>query len=104
MARPVDPARADLRVGRGDGRGGGGLAWWRRRFFEGMAWQRAAGGLRIGDINLISMWSLCREFLIFASREKKWWLGPLGLVLLGVGALMVFGSSSALAPLLYPFL
>jgi len=69
-----------------------------------MAWQRAVGGLRIAGINLISMWSLCREFLIFASREKKWWLVPLGLVLLGVGALMVFGSSSALAPLLYPFL
>jgi len=50
------------------------------------------------------MWSLCREFLLFVRREKKWWLAPLGLVLLVLGALIVFGSSSALAPLLYPFL
>ncbi len=50
------------------------------------------------------MWSLCREFLLFARREKKWWLVPLGLILLVLAGLLIFGSTSALAPLLYPFM
>ena len=50
------------------------------------------------------MWSLLREFLGFLMKEKKWWLVPLVLVLLLIGMLVVFGSSSVLAPLMYPFL
>lgn len=46
--------------------------------------------------------SLLREFLIFIKEEKKWWLVPFVLVLLIVGAFLVFASSSPLAPFLYP--
>ena len=46
--------------------------------------------------------SLVKEFFLFIKHEKKWWLGPLILVLLIVGALVVFASSSPLAPFLYP--
>lgn len=46
--------------------------------------------------------SLVREFLAFIRQEKKWWMIPLVLVLLLLGALMIFASSSPLAPFLYP--
>jgi hypothetical protein len=46
--------------------------------------------------------SLIREFLLFVKNEKKWWLVPLLLVLLLVGALLVFSQTSPLAPFLYP--
>lgn len=50
------------------------------------------------------MWSLFKEFIEFARREKKWWLVPLVLVLLLLGALVVFTSSSGIAWALYPFM
>ena len=38
-------------------------------------------------------------------REKKWWLIPLIIVLLGIVGLMILaGSAGPLAPLLYPLL
>jgi hypothetical protein len=46
--------------------------------------------------------SLTREFLAFIRHEKKWWLIPLVLVLLLLGALILFAGSSPLAPFLYP--
>ena len=46
--------------------------------------------------------SLVREFLAFIVHEKKWWLIPLVAVLLIVGALILFASSSPLAPFVYP--
>ena len=33
--------------------------------------------------------------------RKKWWLLPLIIVLLGVGALLAFAQGSALAPFIY---
>jgi hypothetical protein len=50
------------------------------------------------------MWQLCKEFLVFLRQEKKWWLVPLVVVLLGLALLIVFTGGSVLAPLLYPFL
>ena len=50
------------------------------------------------------MWQLCKEFLAFLRQEKKWWLAPLILVLLALGAIIVFSSSSVLAPFIYPFM
>lgn len=50
------------------------------------------------------MWDLCKEFLLFLRQEKKWWLAPLVLILLGLAALLVFGSSSGIAWAIYPFL
>lgn len=50
------------------------------------------------------MWQLVKEFWAFLKQEKKWWLVPLVVLLLILGALIVFGSGSVLAPLMYPFL
>ncbi len=46
--------------------------------------------------------SLVKEFILFVKHEKKWWMVPLIAVLLVVGFLIVFASSSPLAPFLYP--
>jgi len=46
--------------------------------------------------------SLAKEFLAFIIHEKKWWMIPLIAVLLLVGAMVFFASSSPLAPCLYP--
>ena len=46
--------------------------------------------------------SLVKEFLLFIKHEKKYWMIPLIVVLLIVGALIAFTSSSPLAPFLYP--
>ncbi len=46
--------------------------------------------------------SLVREFFAFIKHEKKWWMIPLVAVLLAVGALILFASSSPLAPFIYP--
>jgi len=49
------------------------------------------------------MWEIVKEFFLFLKEEKRWWLVPLVGVLLILGILLVFSSSSPLAPLLYPF-
>lgn len=46
--------------------------------------------------------SLFKEFYLFIRQEKKYWLVPLILVLLAVGALIVLSTTSPLAPFLYP--
>ena len=46
--------------------------------------------------------SLVKEFFLFIKHEKKWWLFPFIIVLLLVGGLMIFASSSPLAPFIYP--
>jgi hypothetical protein len=43
-----------------------------------------------------------RQLWTFLKVRKKWWLLPVLLVLLLVGALLVFAEGSALAPLIYP--
>jgi hypothetical protein len=50
------------------------------------------------------MWSLLKEFLSYLKAEKKWWLIPLVVMLVGFGALLVFGSSSGLGWAIYPFM
>ena len=45
---------------------------------------------------------IVREFWDFLRYNKKWWLTPIILVLLLVG-LFLFLSTSAAAPILYPF-
>ena len=44
---------------------------------------------------------LLRELWAFMRVRKKWWLLPLILVLLAVGALLAFAQGSALAPFIY---
>lgn len=50
------------------------------------------------------MWALLKEFLQFLRQEKKWWLAPLVIVLVALGALLIFGSSSGIAWAIYPFM
>ena len=44
--------------------------------------------------------SIFREFLEFLKTNKKWWLGPIILVLLGLGGLLLLTSTAA-APFIY---
>jgi hypothetical protein len=41
------------------------------------------------------------ELWAFMKVRKKWWLGPIIVVMVMVGALLVFAQGSALAPFIY---
>ncbi len=45
--------------------------------------------------------SVFSEFWLFLKEEKKWWLAPLIVVLLGLGTVIVFAEGSAIAPFIY---
>jgi hypothetical protein len=45
--------------------------------------------------------SIFSEFWLFLKEEKKWWLLPLVVVLLGLSAVIVFAEGSAIAPFIY---
>lgn len=45
--------------------------------------------------------SILQEFWDFLKIRKKWWLAPILLVLLLLGALIAFTQSSAVAPFIY---
>ena len=49
----------------------------------------------------MSRMALVVELWAFMKARKKWWLGPIILVMLLVGALLVFAQGSALAPFIY---
>ncbi len=44
--------------------------------------------------------SIVTEFFDFLKENKKWWLGPIVIMLLGLGALLLL-SSTAAAPFIY---
>jgi hypothetical protein len=45
--------------------------------------------------------SLVGEFWAFLKERKKWWLLPIIVVMVLIGALLVFAQGSALAPFIY---
>lgn len=45
--------------------------------------------------------SIIKEFWLFLRERKKWWLAPIVLFLLMMGAVLVFAKGSALAPFIY---
>ena len=49
----------------------------------------------------MSQTSLAREFWAFMRMRKKFWLLPIIVVMLLVGALLIFAQGSALAPFIY---
>ncbi|HNV86939.1 MAG TPA: DUF5989 family protein [Candidatus Omnitrophota bacterium] len=49
----------------------------------------------------MSKLSILKEFWDFLKVRKKWWLTPIVLTLLLLGALIVFTQSSAVAPFVY---
>ncbi len=50
--------------------------------------------------NAESRESIVTEFIYFLKENKKWWLAPIIIVLLGVGALL-FLSATGAAPFIY---
>jgi len=45
--------------------------------------------------------ALAGEFWLFLRRNRKFWLLPIIIALLLMGALLIFAQSSALAPFIY---
>ncbi len=45
--------------------------------------------------------AIIKEFWDFLRAHKKWWLAPILVFLLVIGALLVFAKGSALAPFIY---
>lgn len=45
--------------------------------------------------------SIIREFWIFLRIRKKWWLAPIVIFLILLGALIIITEGSALAPFIY---
>jgi len=45
--------------------------------------------------------SIIKEFLEFLKVRKKWWLTPIVVMLLLLGALIVLTEGSAIAPFIY---
>jgi predicted membrane channel-forming protein YqfA (hemolysin III family) len=51
--------------------------------------------------SLSSRLGIVGDLLSFFWNNKWWWLTPMILVLLGLGGLVVFAQSSAVAPFIY---
>ncbi len=49
----------------------------------------------------MSKLSILNEFWVFLKQRKKWWLTPIVVTLVLLGALIVFSQGSALAPFIY---
>jgi len=49
----------------------------------------------------VSKLSIIKEFWIFLKDNKKWWLLPIVIVFLLLGALILFSESSAVVPFIY---
>lgn len=47
------------------------------------------------------MWDLIKELWIFLRTKKKFWLAPIIVALLLLGAMIVFTSGSVIAPFIY---
>jgi len=45
--------------------------------------------------------SLLGEFWAFLNARKKWWLAPIFVILIMLGALIFFAQASALSPFIY---
>ena len=45
--------------------------------------------------------SIIKEFWDFLKVRKKWWITPIVIVLVLLGALIVFSQGSAIAPFIY---
>ncbi len=45
--------------------------------------------------------SLIKEFSIFLSERKKFWLLPIVMIMILLGALIIFSQASVIAPFIY---
>jgi hypothetical protein len=44
---------------------------------------------------------IIKQFVAFLTKTGRWWLIPIVLLLLSLGAILVFAKGSALAPFIY---
>jgi len=49
----------------------------------------------------MSRFGIFQEIFLFLKTGKKWWLGPVVIVLVLIGMLLVLAQGSALAPFIY---
>ena len=49
----------------------------------------------------MSKLSILLEFWEFMKVRKKWWLAPIVIFLLFIGAILIFAEGSAVAPFIY---
>ena len=54
-----------------------------------------------GDFKLMSKLGIVKEFWDFLRVRKKWWLTPIIVMFLLLGALIFFTQSSTVAPFIY---
>ena len=52
-------------------------------------------------VTALSRLSLFKELWLFLKEGKRWWLGPLIVVLVLLGVVLVLAQGSALAPFIY---
>jgi hypothetical protein len=45
--------------------------------------------------------AIIREFFEFLRERKKWWIAPILVFMVLLGVLLIFASSSSLAPFIY---
>jgi Family of unknown function (DUF5989) len=45
--------------------------------------------------------SIIKEFFQFLRERKKWWIAPILVFMVLLGVLLIFASSSPLAPFIY---
>ena len=45
--------------------------------------------------------AIIKEFFHFLRERKRWWIAPILMFLLLLGAMLIFANSSALAPFIY---
>jgi len=51
--------------------------------------------------SFISRLGIMGDLLLFFWQNKWWWLTPMVIMLLGLGGLIIFAQSSAIAPFIY---
>ncbi|MBN1870926.1 MAG: hypothetical protein JW847_10160 [Candidatus Omnitrophica bacterium] len=49
----------------------------------------------------MSKLAILKEFWEFLKKSKRFWLAPIILIMVLLGALMIFAQSSAVAPFIY---
>lgn len=49
----------------------------------------------------MNKFSIAKEFIFFLKERKKFWLIPIVIVFLLIGALLVFAQGSVIAPFIY---
>jgi hypothetical protein len=56
------------------------------------------------EITTVGKMRLLAEFWTFLKERKLWWMAPIIIILLLLGALIFLTEGSAIAPFIYPFM